>query len=74
MQNTFQTENKYAPCISDNADLRVILSILYTILEVIRMYDTEIGTNQQFANVNRQEFDSKYVYLKKELKQELSKQ
>lgn len=38
------------------------------------MYDTEVATNQQFVHVNRQEFDVKYVYLKNELKQELSKQ
>jgi len=37
------------------------------------MYDMEVETNQQFANVNREEYNSKYVYLKNELKQELSK-
>lgn len=46
MCSTFNAENKYAPCISDNADLRVILSVLYTMLEVIRCYDKEVAENR----------------------------
>lgn len=46
MCQTFNAENKYAPCITDNADLRVILSVLYTMLEVIRCYDKELADNR----------------------------
>ena len=70
MCQSFIIENKYAPCISDNADLRVILSVLYTMLEVIRSYETEV--NEGRINPNK-ELGDKYASMKRLLKNELSK-
>ena len=67
--SSFLIENKYAPCISDNTDLRVILSILYSILEVIRCYDIEV-TAKRFQTCPEQ--DEKFKKFKTHLTSELS--
>jgi hypothetical protein len=63
-------ETKYASCISDNADIRVILSVLYTIIEVVRCYETEINSCRMQSN---KDFEMKISKIKNELKNELSK-
>lgn len=67
---TFLIENKYAPCISDNADLRVIMSVLYTMLEVIRLYDSEFSA-ARFCSTS--ELNEKYTKTKSLLFNELNK-
>ncbi len=67
---SFQAENKYAPCISDNADLRVILSILYTMLEVIRLYETETNSGRFMFS---KELNTRYSRIKILLRSELNK-
>lgn len=67
---SFLVEHKYAPCISDNPDLRVILSILYTMLEVIRLYDSETNAGRFMFS---KELNAKYVKIKKLLRSELNK-
>lgn len=67
---SFLLQNKYAPCISDNADLRVILSVLYTMLEVIRLYDVETASGRfTFGS----QLDLKYANIKQQLRNELNK-
>lgn len=68
--SSFLIENKYAPCISDNADLRVILSVLYTMLEVIRLYDSETMAGRFIFS---KELNAKYAKVKSLLKLELNK-
>lgn len=66
---SFLLQSKYAPCISDNADLRVILSVLYTILEVIRLYDEETAAGRfKFGP----DLDAQYTNMKQQLRDELS--
>lgn len=67
--NSFLIENKYAPCISDNTDLRVILSILYTLLEVTRCYDTEVAAKRLKSNSDQ---EAKIKKFKEHLISELS--
>lgn len=70
MCSSFAIENKYAPCISDNAELRVIMSVLYTIIEVIRCYDVDInGTRIKSSN---NDYTAKYKVIKEQLRSELS--
>ena len=67
---SFLLQNKYAPCISDNADLRVILSVLYTILEVIRLYDEETKAGRFTFD---KDLNDKYASMKHQLRMELNK-
>ena len=67
--NSFLIENKYAPCISDNTDLRVILSILYTLLEVTRCYDIEVAAKRLKSNSDQ---EAKIKKFKEHLISELS--
>ena len=69
MTQSFMVEKKYAPCIADNPDLRVILSVLYTILEVIRLYETETNAGRFMFG---KELNAKYAHMKTMLKTELS--
>lgn len=70
MCSTFNAGNKYAPCISDNAYLRVILSVLYTMIEVVRCYETEVSENRFRSN---KDCEKKYKEMKAQLKSDLSK-
>jgi hypothetical protein len=68
--SSFLVESKYAPCISDNTDLRVILSILYSLLEVIRCYDIEVSAKRLESN---EDLDEKFKRIKTHLRSELNK-
>ena len=68
--NTFSQETKFTSCITDNADLRVILSVLYTILEVARCYEIECNERrfQSYKGI-----ETKINQIKNELKHDLNK-
>lgn len=87
MCNSFNAENKYAPCITDNADMRVILSVLYTMLEVIRCYEKEVAENRLPSSLalstasstslssiaSQKDYTQKYIHMRNQLHNDLSK-
>jgi hypothetical protein len=62
-------DSTYAPCISDNNELRIILSVIYTIIEVVRCYEIEIK-EKRINDSN--ELDKKMAKIKTSLTDELS--
>ncbi|RNA35377.1 striatin-interacting 2 [Brachionus plicatilis] len=63
-------DSKYAPSIADNVDVRVILSVLYTILEVVRLYESEVDARRLSASDH---YAQNYQHIKHQLKSELNK-
>ncbi|CAF0731843.1 unnamed protein product [Brachionus calyciflorus] len=70
LNENISVDSKYAPCIADNVDMRVILSVLYTILEVIRSFENEYNSKRIFAN---QQMVLKYQSMRSQLNNELNK-
>ena len=69
VSDSFTFDQKYAPCISDNMDIRVILSVLYTMLEVIRNYEIEVDANRLMRQPH---LANLYQHIRLQLKNELS--
>lgn len=51
--------------------MRLILSVLYTILEVVRLYESEVEAKR--VNITNINFVQKSQYIKEQLRSELSK-